>query len=106
MRVLELYAGSRSIGKVAEARGHEVFSIDIEDFPNIDLRQDIEFLKLEQIPWTPREKCFNGNPNCKHQRAPRGSKTGTQGLKNNFERSKIPEELCIEVIKSVENYYK
>jgi len=37
--------------------------------------------------------CFNGNPNCHHESAPRGSKTGTQGLKNNMERSRIPEEL-------------
>lgn len=36
--------------------------------------------------------CKNGAP-C-HEAAPRGSKTGTQGLKNARERSKIPKELC------------
>jgi len=36
--------------------------------------------------------CKNGDP-C-HEPAPRGSKTGTQGLKNSEERSKIPKELC------------
>lgn len=36
--------------------------------------------------------CKNGDP-C-HERAPRGSKTGTQGLKGARERSIIPEKLC------------
>lgn len=36
--------------------------------------------------------CKNGDP-C-HEKAPRGSKTGTQGLKNARERGKIPQELC------------
>ena len=36
--------------------------------------------------------CHNGD-SC-HERAPRGSKTGTQGLKNAYERGKIPVKLC------------
>ena len=51
--------------------------------------------------WKPRPICKNGNPNCDHERAPRGSRTGTQGLKNNYERSKVPEELCKEIIKGI-----
>jgi hypothetical protein len=50
--------------------------------------------------WTPRPECKNGNPNCHHQRAPRGSKTGTQGRKGSYERSIIPYELCLEVLSS------
>jgi site-specific DNA-cytosine methylase len=206
MNVLELFAGSRSIGKVAESMGCNVFSIDIYNFENINLVKDIEFLTPKDIPfipdmiwasppcttfsiaaishhrpinnklsefaiksdrlvkntlklikhfnciyyienprgllrkqkymigipkttiwyckygdkrakptdifsnniqslfnvngWIPREKCFNNNINCKHESAPRGSKTGTQGLKNNYERSKIPFDLCLEIIKS------
>lgn len=38
--------------------------------------------------------CKNGNKDCHHEPAPRGSKTGTQGLKNSLERSRIPTELC------------
>jgi hypothetical protein len=49
--------------------------------------------------WTPRPMCFNGNTNCHHQPAPRGSQTGTQGLKGNYERSIVPSELCKEIIK-------
>tara|TARA_Y100001973_G_C5201758_1_gene338299 strand:- start:415 stop:1107 length:693 start_codon:yes stop_codon:yes gene_type:complete len=52
-------------------------------------------------PWIPRAVCKNGNPDCHHERAPRGSKTGTQGLKNAHERSKIPEQLCEEILRSI-----
>jgi hypothetical protein len=213
MKILELFAGSRSIGKVADELGIEVFSVDIKDFGGIDLIQDIEFLTVNQIPfkpdmiwasppcitysiaaishhrdnekpktdfakksdrlvlntlklinhfgcdyyienprgylrkmpfmkgiprttvwyckygdirakptdiwsnniwnplfnsfgWKHREECFNGNVKCHHESAPRGSSTGTQGLKNNHERSKIPKELCEEIIKSQLNKIK
>lgn len=48
--------------------------------------------------WRPRPKCYNGNVKCHHEAAPRGSKTGTQGLKDNHERSKMPEALCREIV--------
>jgi len=206
MKVLELFAGSRSIGKTAESLGMEVFSVDINNFENINLVKDILNLKKSDIKkepniiwasppctyfsvasighhwhedhtpktkeailgmeilqktlevftwfpnakffmenpvgkmrrkvkginratitycsygdirmkptdiwsnhifdifnpngWKPRPKCFNGNTKCHHEEAPRGSKTGTQGLKDNYERSKIPKELCLEILKS------
>lgn len=223
MKVLELFAGSRSIGKVAEAKGHEVFSVDINPFDKIDLVKDIEFLQIDDVPFIPDmivagtpcttyslaaishhrnldyspksdfafkcdrmnihlldlisnwEKmnpnlvwyienprgvlkymdymkgienvmltyCSYGdiankptvifsnnirslfNPNgfqakpickrynydlegniinkhCHHEGAQRGSKTGTQGKKGNYERSKYPEELCEELIEQTE----
>ena len=52
--------------------------------------------------WNPKPICFNGNIKCHHEAAPRGSKTGTQGLKDNYVRSKIPKELCLEIIKATE----
>ena len=208
MKILELFAGSRSIGKIAEGLGHKVFSVDIINFDGIDLVKDIEFLTIEDIPfipdmiwasppcttysiaaisthrngqepktdfarksdrlilntlsiikhfdctfyienprgmlrkmdfmkelhrttvtyctygdkrmkptdiwsnniyslfnqngWIPKPMCFNGNKKCHHEPAPRGSKTGTQGLKNNYERSIIPEEFCKEIINSIQ----
>ena len=201
LKLLELFAGSRSVGKVAEELGIEVFSVDVKPFDGIDLVIDIENLSPKMIPfqpdiiwasppcttysmagishhrkgkdepisdfakksdrlvintlricresgaiyyienpramlrkmdfmadleracvsycqygddrmkptdiwtnnlfsvfnvdgWIPRRMCFNGNRNCHHEAAPRGSKTGTQGRKNNYERSKIPRELA------------
>lgn len=38
--------------------------------------------------------CKNGNKDCHHQPAPRGSRSGTQGIKGTVDRSRIPEELC------------
>ena len=43
--------------------------------------------------------CKNG-ASC-HEAAPRGSRTGTQGLKNNYERSKVPYLLSSEIIKTI-----
>jgi site-specific DNA-cytosine methylase len=208
LKVLELFAGSRSIGQAAEKLGFTVFSIDYKDFDKIDLQADIEFLQAKDIPfvpdivwaspdcttyslaaishhrngclpksayavksdrvnqnmlrliqlylavnpsmkfyienprgmlrkmpwmqgiprttitycsygdsrmkptdiwsnnihslfypgWKPRPMCHNGNRECHHEAAPRGSKTGTQGLKGAYMRSKIPPALCSEVL--------
>ena len=200
MKVLELFAGSRSFSKVAEQMGMETFTTDYKDFDKIDYVCDILDFDVSKIPfkpdiiwasppcttfsiascsthWTPdkkpkTEKCLKGiqmikktleiidylkpkffyienprgllrkmdfmqkvsirntvtycqygdkrmkptdiwtnninwkpRPMCKngmpcHEAAPRGSKTGTQGLKGNYERSIVPEELCREILKS------
>lgn len=48
--------------------------------------------------WEPRPMCSPGR-DC-HERATHSSRGGTQGLKNNYERSKIPNELCMEVLQA------
>jgi hypothetical protein len=50
--------------------------------------------------------CSNNNKNCNHESAPRGSKTGTQGLKGSKERSVVPRDLCLEIIKCCESAEK
>ena len=212
MKILELFAGTRSIGKSFEKRGHEVFSVEWNtNFENIDLYADIaeltaqdilskfgkpdviwaspdcttfsiaaishhrkknpitgnldpvspyaqfcdrvdkhciELIKelnpkfwfienprggmrkmdfMQDLPrytvtycqygdarmkptdiWTnhpnPKFKpcCHNGD-SC-HTPAPRGSKTGTQGLKNSIDRSRIPEQLCEHIVDICEEY--
>lgn len=50
MIVLELFAGTRSIGKAFEAQGHKVISIDWDKkFENIDLYTDIGTLTAAQV---------------------------------------------------------
>lgn len=49
--------------------------------------------------WSPRIACKNGMP-C-HVSAPRGAKTGTQGLKGPKERSKVPYELGKEILNAL-----
>lgn len=52
--------------------------------------------------WNPRPACNNGDT-C-HEAAPRGSQTGTQGIKGSRDRAKIPSELCREVAKYASEY--
>ena len=128
LKVLELFAGSRCVGKAAEELGMKVFSVDWEPFENIDYVGDVQDMTINDVPfvpdivwycqygddrakptdiwtnndnWIPRPVCHNGNKDCHHQPAPRGSKTGTQGRKGSYNRSKIPHELCVEALKAV-----
>lgn len=50
--------------------------------------------------WIPRPMCKPG-ASC-HEPAPRGSKTGTQGIKGVKDRGRIPEQLFYEIFKAYE----
>jgi len=61
--------------------------------------------------WEPRPMCRNYKYNketgeiidkhCHHESARRGAKTGTQGKKGSYERSKIPNALCHEILNTI-----
>ncbi len=74
-----------------------------------DIRAKPEDIWTNCNNWIPRPPCKNKRNgvvnNCHHEAAPRGSKTGTQGLKNHYERSKIPEALCLEILEATEDAY-
>ena len=52
--------------------------------------------------WTPRQMCKNGR-GC-HEAAPRGSKTGTQGISGAAERAIVPLELWVEILDAIEGH--
>ena len=49
MKILELFSGTRSIGRAFEANGHEVYSIDYDTQFDADWHQDIEFVTAQDI---------------------------------------------------------
>ena len=63
INVLELFAGSRSIGSIADSMGMNVFSVDWESFDNIDLTIDIGEMKISDIPFCP--DLVWASPDCK-----------------------------------------
>ena len=67
-----------------------------------DLRAKPTDIWTNDYIWEPKPVCKNGNPDCHHERAPRGSKTGTQGLSGSYNRSKVPAFLCEEIISRYE----
>jgi len=50
--------------------------------------------------WEPKPICKNGD-SC-HESSPRGSRKGTQSLRNAIERSRIPTQLCKEIVEACE----
>lgn len=49
--------------------------------------------------WTPKPPCNNGDK-C-HTSAPRGARTGTQGIDGAKDRAIIPKDLCLEIFNSL-----
>src|SRR5699024_11476385 len=50
LKVLELFAGTRSISRAFERRGHETFAIEWDDVhPNIEWQADIRYITAQDI---------------------------------------------------------
>ena len=79
--------------------GYEIFRRTITYCRYGDSRMKPTDIWTNFKDWKPREMCKNGNPD--HISAPRGSKTGTQGLKGNMERSIIPPQLFYEIFEQI-----
>ena len=68
---------------------------------NIWTNLDIQFRTCHK--YTHKQIIGEEPKHCHHEPAPRGSKTGTQGLKGAMERGRIPKQLFIEIFKHIEN---
>jgi hypothetical protein len=53
VKVLDLFSGLRGWSDPWAARGHEVFTLDLEPSFEADLQMDIRDLRREHLPWTP-----------------------------------------------------
>lgn len=52
-RILDLFAGSRSVARSLSGLPVEVFSVEKMPFDGIDLQVDIEYLQTVDVPWVP-----------------------------------------------------
>ncbi|WP_295171375.1 DNA cytosine methyltransferase [Ruminococcus sp.] len=66
LKVLELFAGTRSIGRAFERRGHAVFSVEWnKDFENISLYKNISELSAQEIIYSfGRPDVIWASPDC------------------------------------------
>lgn len=62
MNLLELFAGSRSMGKAGELLGMNVYSSDINNFENIDYVIDILSFDPSKVPFIP--DIIHASPPC------------------------------------------
>ncbi len=86
------------IGKIFAKYGIDYIEHEIWYCRYSDTRAKPTNIWTNDKQWIPRPSCHNGNPD--HEPAPRGSKTGTQGLKGAKERGVIPPELFYEIFRS------
>ena len=64
MQVIELFAGSRSIGKAAETLGMDVWSTDLNPFTGIDRAQDLLSIPITEIPKNDNPTILWASPPC------------------------------------------
>ena len=94
MKVLELFAGTRSIGKAFEEKGHKVYSVDWnKEFENINLYTDISTLTAEYIISAfGKPDVIWASPDCTSY------SVAAISYHRRKERSVIPEKLCKHIV--------
>jgi len=108
--VFDLFSGTGSSTQAFRDAGHTVISFEMdksfeatEHIDIFNLRADEMIAKYGQpdFVWAspPRTACKNGMP-C-HESAPRGARTGTQGIVGAKDRSRIPYALGEELLKAM-----
>lgn len=86
---------ARRMPALAEYTRHTVTYCQYEKHKPADERRMKPTDIWTNTDWRPRPVCSPG-ADC-HEKAPRGSRTGTQGIKGARDRSVIPSELCLEI---------
>ena len=108
MKVLELFAGSRSVGKIAEELGMEVFSSDLTPFDGIHYAVSILDFDVTKVPFQP--DVIWASPDCTTWSLATGgkyrSKIEIYGKQNErYEKSVIGNKMVCRVIEILK-YFK
>ena len=90
----EYFSGCGIMSEVFRRHGWTTREYDIEAFNPSTIVKDVT-TRTNNKAWNPFLACSPSDP-C-HEHAPRGSRTGTQGLEGAFDRGKLPEGLCEEI---------
>lgn len=53
LKILELFAGTKSIGKAAAELGYDIFSTDVDNSFNTDYTTDLLDFDIKKVPWKP-----------------------------------------------------
>ena len=111
MIVFDFFSGTGSSTQAFKDAGHTVISFELPVVANLprrtvtyctygDTRMKPTDLWGTVANWVERTPCKNGMT-C-HEAAPRGSSTGTQGIKGARDRSRVPYSLGQEILEAIE----
>jgi hypothetical protein len=97
MRTLELFCGTKSFSRVAESRGHHIFTVDFDDKFEPDRCTDIMYLHPSSIPFKP--DVIWASPPCTCFSV---ASIGKHWYKNNTPKTKEAQEALQILYKTIE----